>query len=191
MKKKLSQHAFVLIVLFSVMVSWPALAQQAEPEQTSTPLVPEKPSGGTVTNFTLKDMDGNTFNLKDHLGTKVILLNFWATWCIPCRQEFPHLEKLHRKYGQDGFLMLAIDRDDASTRSRVKPFIKSSRYTFKVLLDTDSQVINRFNPKVDLPYSVLIDKKGNVVYQHDGYQAGDELKLEELIKKHLAEEVVE
>jgi len=183
-----SLNSILIVTLFMVLTVFGpglVLAEETEgPEIKSEPPqnVRAKAAGGTIINFSLRELDGEMFNIRDVLGKKVILLNFWATWCIPCQQEFPHLEKLHQKYGTDDFLMLAINCDSPSTFSRVRPFIKRHNYTFKVLMDMGSQVVNQFNPKVTLPFSVLIDKNKKVVYQHDGYQSGDEKKLEELIK---------
>lgn len=144
---------------------------------------------GTVANFTLRDMEGKTFNLTDHLGQKIILINFWATWCIPCQQEFPHLEKLNKKYNADELLILAITVDNASSISRVKPFIKGRHYSFTVLLDTESQVINRFNPKIALPFTLIIDQHKSVVFQHEGYKTGDELEVEKVVTELLKKEI--
>lgn len=139
----------------------------------------------SVANFTLRDMNGKLFNLSSSLGKKVILINFWATYCIPCKQEFPHLEELHKKYKDDDFLLLAISTDKSSTISRVKPYIKKNKFTFTVLLDSDSQVVNRFNPKMALPYSVIIGKDGKVKFQNEGYKQGDEVAMEKLIQELL------
>lgn len=140
---------------------------------------------GTVTNFTLKDINSKTFHLDDYLGKKVIVMSFWATWCIPCQHEMPNLEKLHKKYKKDDLLVIALSIDKSNTLSRVKPYIKRHRYTFTVLLDKKSQVLNLFNPKVVVPFTIVVGMDKKVKYQHEGYQIGDEVELEKLVKKLL------
>ena len=141
-----------------------------------------------ATDFTLRDMDGKSVTLSDYKG-KVIIMSFWATWCGPCKAEMPHLQKLLDAKHSEGLEVFSIDTDDARTASMVKPFIKRKQFTFTVLMDQDSTVLGTFNPSKTLPYTVVLDRNQNISKIHSGFNPGDEVVLEELINKLLAEEV--
>ncbi len=135
--------------------------------------------------FALKDLDGRTIRLSDFRGTNVILLNFWATWCIPCIKELPHFQKFHDMYKDKGLVVLAVTVDGPQSLALVRPFLKRYQYTFPVLLDTESKVVALYNPRVVLPYSILIDRDGNIRQARQGYSPGDEKSMEEMIVKLL------
>jgi peroxiredoxin len=130
--------------------------------------------------FNLPDMNGKNYQLSENLGKGPILINFWATWCIPCREEMKKLKKIYQTYEKDGLQILSISIDDPKTVNKVKSFIKTNRYPFTVLLDTNNEVFQMYkgtNP----PLSILMDKTGSIVYDHTGYRKGDEKKMEEEI----------
>ncbi|MCP4804676.1 MAG: TlpA family protein disulfide reductase [Proteobacteria bacterium] len=129
--------------------------------------------------FTLRDLSKEEVTLSELEGN-VVLVNFWATWCVPCMVEMPYIEELYTTHKDDGFVVLAISADDARSSSKVKPTVKSKGWTFPVLLDTQTKVVAQYNPQKTLPYTVLIDEKGDIIWQHQGYTAGDE---EEMIHK--------
>jgi len=111
-------------------------------------------------NFTLSDLTGRTWTLKDLHG-KVVLVNFWATWCPPCRKEMPDLETLYERFAARGFVVLAISDEDAS---KVKPYIKGRDITYPVLLDPERKVAELF--QVDgVPKSFVYDRQGKLVAQ--------------------------
>ena len=126
--------------------------------------------------FSLRDINGKQVSLSDYAG-KVILVNFWATWCGPCQAEMPHLQKMYVDLEEQGFVVLSISADNARDASKVKPLIKRNRYTFPVLLDKDSTVLNQYNPESVLPYNVLIGKDGNIIWQKASYAPGEEVEL--------------
>ena len=138
-----------------------------------------------ATDFTLRDIDGKSFTLSELKG-KVVVLSFWATWCGPCKEEMPHLQKLYTQHAEEGLVIVSISADDARTASRVKPFIKSKGFTFPVLLDRESSVTGVYNPGKTLPWTVVIGRDFEVADTHAGYDPGDEVVLGELIKKLLA-----
>jgi peroxiredoxin len=138
--------------------------------------------------FALKDLQGDTVRLEDFIGKDVILINFWATWCVPCVKELPHFDGFHKKYGERGLTVLTITVDGPETVAKVKPFMERYGYTFPVLLDTESRVIALYNPRVILPYTVLIDRQGRIRHWHQGYSLGDEKTVEEELVALLGEE---
>ncbi len=142
-------------------------------------------AGEVASDFTLRDMDGAAVTLSSLKG-KVVILSFWATWCGPCKEEMPHLQKMLAEKKEDGLEILSISTDDARSASRVKPFIKKMGYDFTVLLDRESTVIGTYNPNKTLPYTVVIDRDGQVVRRHSGYNPGDEVELAAFIDGLLA-----
>ena len=111
-------------------------------------------------NFTLNDLEGKTWSLKDLQG-KVVLVNFWATWCPPCRKEMPDLENLYQRFAAQGFVVLAISDEDAG---KVKPFIEGRGITYPILLDPGRKVTELF--QVDgIPKSFVYDRQGTLVAQ--------------------------
>ena len=141
----------------------------------------------TAPDFALRDTANQEVRLSSLKG-KVVILNFWATWCGPCQGEMPHLETMYKKYKHQGLEVVAVSADDARSASRVKPMVKSKGYTFTVLLDKETEVVAQYNPRKELPYTVIIDQQGNVSYRHAGYTAGDELTLEAKVKELLGVE---
>jgi peroxiredoxin len=110
--------------------------------------------------FSLAALDGKTYDLAALRG-KVVLLNFWATWCRPCRREMPDMEKLYRRFSSKGLVVLAVSDE---TREKVEDFLKKQNYTFAVLLDPDRQVNKAFGIE-GIPNSFLYDRQGKLVAQ--------------------------
>lgn len=132
--------------------------------------------------FALSDLAGRHHRLMDYFPGHVVLINFWATWCVPCVKELPHLQGLQDRYCGQGLQVLAISIDGPDRSAVVASFIGRYGITLPVLLDTKSEVIPLFNPSLNLPYTVLLDRDGAVRYVHQGYSPGDERVLEERIK---------
>jgi peroxiredoxin len=110
--------------------------------------------------FTLTDLQGKAWTLKDLRG-KVVLVNFWATWCPPCRKEMPDLEALSKRFADQGFVVLAISDEEAD---KVKPFIAERAITYPILLDPDSKVHKEFQVE-GIPKSFVYDREGKLVAQ--------------------------
>ena len=164
--KKRFRKAFLFIFLIIFLGIIPARAQRA-------------------IDFTLKDLDGNPMKLSDYYNKNVILIDFWATWCVPCIKELPHFQKFYDRYKEKGLKIFSISVDGPETVALVKTFVKRYKYSFPVLLDTESKVVALYNPRVILPYTILIDREGNINYVHQGYSPGDENFLEQKINELL------
>ena len=141
--------------------------------------------GGRATDFTGRDIEGKTVRLSDYLGKRTILLDFCATWCQPCLTELHHLRRIYEKENQRGLTILAVSMDSSDTIAEVPAWARRNELTFPVILDEDSHIASIYNPKKSAPLTVLIDRSGNVVYVHEGYNSGDEVLLEEHIAKVL------
>ena len=133
--------------------------------------------------FTLRSVDGPNLRLTEQRG-RVVLVNFWATWCGPCRQEMPQLNRLYEKYRASGFVLLGVNVDD-DTRTAVGVAAKLG-LKFPVLLDTDKKVSQLYDMSA-MPATVLIDKDGRVRYLHRGYQSGVEDTYDKQIREMLKE----
>ena len=131
--------------------------------------------------FSLRDIDGKQVSLSDYLG-KVVLINFWATWCGPCKLEMPHLDQMDKEFEAQGFEVLSISTDDVRGASKVKPLIKRGGYGFTVLLDKETTVVGQYNPAKTLPYNVLIDREGRISKVYQGYNPGDEVGMNKDVK---------
>jgi peroxiredoxin len=133
--------------------------------------------------FTLRTMNGPNLRLQEQRG-RVVLVNFWATWCGPCRQEIPHLNRLYDKYRSSGFVLLGVNIDDDA---RVAAELATKlNVTFPVLLDTDKKVSRVYDMSA-MPATVVIDRDGRVRYIHRGYRDGFEAAYEKQIRDLLKE----
>lgn len=134
--------------------------------------------------FTLENLDGDLVELYKEVGDGPILLSFWATWCKPCLEELNEYKQIYSEYKDQGFKMYAISTDDENTVAKVKPLVKSKGYNFPVLLDTNSDVVRLYYAQ-SIPYSVILDKKGMIIYSHLGYMKGDEVKVKQIIASEI------
>jgi peroxiredoxin len=132
---------------------------------------------GRAADFALRDTAGRTVRLSDYHG-KVVLLNFWATWCVPCAAELPHLQRLYEQYREQGFIVLAISMDGPETSASVDSRARGYGLTFPVLLDEETRVVGVYNPKRTAPFTVMIGRDGAVARTREGYTAGDEIAVE-------------
>lgn len=140
-------------------------------------------TGRAAPDFTLRTLDGPNLRLQEQRG-RVVLLNFWATWCGPCRQEMPHLNRLYDKYRAAGFTLLGVNIDDDARNAAglsTKLGLK-----FPVLLDTDKKVSHLYD-LATMPSTVLIDRDGRVRFVHLGYKDGYESTYEKQIRELLKE----
>jgi cytochrome c biogenesis protein CcmG, thiol:disulfide interchange protein DsbE len=126
----------------------------------------------------LRDRSGNDIDLASLKG-KVVLIDFWASWCAPCKQEMPVLERLYQKYKKDGLVIVAVSVDKED--SNVSDFLKQVRVTFPIVHDRDHKVADRFKPP-RMPSSYIVDRKGVVRHVHGGFRPDDAAALEAEIK---------
>jgi len=160
----LKKHG-LLYLLFIVVLAVIAYRIQLSPNQ-KTALNEERPEvGHPAPDFTLRNLQGNLEGLGDHKN-KVIVLNFWATWCAPCLEEMPAFEKLYRKYRSQGLTVLAVSLDKGDN-SKVRDFVDTNNLTFPVLIDSDG-IAEKLYPSFTIPFTYVIDKEGRVAARVDG-----------------------
>lgn len=139
--------------------------------------------GASAPDFTLRTLNGPNMRLQEQRG-KVVLVNFWATWCGPCRQEMPHLNRISDKYKSAGLVMLGVNIDE-DVRKAAETATKL-QVSFPVLLDTDKKVSTLYNLNA-MPSTMVIDRSGRVRYVHKGYQSGYEALYDQQIRELLKE----
>jgi peroxiredoxin len=139
--------------------------------------------GGLAPDFTLRTLAGPNLRLQEQRG-QVVLVNFWATWCSPCRQEMPHLARLYDKYRASGFVLLGVNVDDDARRAA--ELAGKLGLKFPVSLDSEKKVSRLYDLSA-MPSTVLIDREGRVRYVHRGYRDGYEDTYDQQIRALLKE----
>ncbi len=168
----MARSLFPLVLLLSILLlSFSAFAEGSS-KTTSAP------------DFTLKDINGKQVKLSQVLESGPVLLDFWATWCVPCKQALPHLAKIHETYKDKGFTLLAISTDNTRSVGKVRPYARSQKWEFPVLLDTDNELLKRYRG-TSVPHTVLISQEGNIIKTWIGYHPGEEEEIESEIVKLL------
>ncbi len=132
--------------------------------------------------FTLGSLGGENISLSDYLGKKVVLVSFFATWCAPCIKEMGKLNVMQKELGERGFQVLSISVDEARDKAKVKALIKRMRYTPPVLLDTDSKVVNSYNPRKDMPWTMIIGMDKKIQHKKKGFTEGDEVTIRKWVE---------
>ena len=138
---------------------------------------------GVAPDFTLNSHSGNNLRLSEFRG-EVVMINFWASWCGPCRQEMPLLEELYTQYNPMGFTILGVNVEEDS--GKAKQLLKDIPVSFPVLFDTQSKVSKLYDV-VAMPSTILVDRDGNVRYLHHGYKPGYEEAYQEQVRALIRE----
>ncbi|MFC4698755.1 TlpA disulfide reductase family protein [Glaciecola siphonariae] len=134
--------------------------------------------------FTLRSKDSGNIRLAEQRGN-IVLLNFWASWCGPCREELPEMESIYQNYKDLGFEILAVNVDDDPSKADV--LLDDIEVSFPVLFDTQGEVSELYGVSA-MPTTVIIDRNGKQRLLHMGYRKGDEVKYEKAIKMLMREE---
>lgn len=133
--------------------------------------------------FTLKSHQGENLRLSEYRG-QVVLINFWASWCGPCRQEMPLLDALHDKYAPLGFTVLGINVDQDPVQARA--MLERIPVGFPVVFDSASTVSKLYDV-IAMPTTVIVDRNGDARYLHRGYKPGDEEQYQRHVRALLME----
>jgi thiol-disulfide isomerase/thioredoxin len=139
---------------------------------------------GAAPDFTLKsNQGGKNLRLEDYRG-QVVMLNFWASWCGPCRQEFPLMDEIYKKYEKLGFTILAVNVDENSDDAN--GFLEDVPVSFPVLYDNESRISELYSVDA-MPTTVMIDRDGNKRFLHRGYKPGYEVEYADQVKQLVRE----
>ena len=133
--------------------------------------------------FTLENLAGGNMRLEEYRG-QVVLINFWASWCGPCRQEMPILDRLHHRYVDTGFAVLGINVEGEADPAQ--EIVDRTNVTFPILIDDGQKVSEMYNLEA-MPSTVVVDRDGVVRYIHRGYKPGDEAKYVDVVKQLIRE----
>jgi peroxiredoxin len=150
---------------------------------TATTLASSGLAGQTAPDFVLKSSTGENLRLSEYRGD-VVMINFWATWCGPCRQEMPLLDDLYARYERVGFSLLGVNIDDDSRRAM--KMIEELGVKFPVLFDESKKVSKLYEVEA-MPVTILVDRNGTVRHVHHGYKPGYEDKYLTEIRSLLRE----
>ena len=146
-------------------------------------------SGDTkkLPNITITDLQGKPVSIQEAAGSdKITVLSFWATWCSPCKRELDAIQELYPEWIENyNMQLIAISIDNARMLAQVKPIIEEKGWDFRVLMDSKQELQHALEFQA-IPQTFVIDKGGNIIYQHEGYTPGDELELEKVIKEAAA-----
>ncbi len=138
---------------------------------------------GMAPDFTLKSRSGENLKLSEYRG-QVVMLNFWASWCGPCRKEMPLLEDLYRRYKDLGFTILAVNVEETSNDAL--EMLKEISVSFPVLFDNENKVSDTYGVEA-MPSTVLLNRDGKMRFVHLGYMPGYEQEYEQEIKRLIQE----
>lgn len=140
------------------------------------------PDGTTIdpTDFVFTDLQGDPMPLADALADGPVLVDFWATWCTPCKIAMPAYAALERAYADRGFQLWAVSWDDDRMAERIAPYMEKNDFTFPALRDPGRALGQRLGVRV-LPTTFLIAPDGSIVWQHTGFAQGDERELEKVL----------
>ena len=140
-------------------------------------------TSGPAPQFQLAARGGKTIDLAQYKG-QVVMINFWATWCGPCRQEMPLLESIYKKYNKMGFTLIGVNVEPDT--KPVESFLKETPVSFPIAFDTKSEVSKMYEVS-GMPSTVIVDRKGKVSVIHHGYKPGDENVYQDAIRKLVRE----
>ena len=139
----------------------------------------------TVPNVNVKTLDGQTVNLKDYAAKsgKTLIIDFWATWCSPCKKELDavadYYDEWQEKYNVE---LLAITIDNQRALPKVPGIVESKGWSYTIFAGNEEEMRNAFNFQT-IPQTLIADKDGNIIFEHNGYVPGDEEELEKVVAK--------
>ena len=147
-------------------------------------------SGSTITDLKVRLLNGSSTTLHQLSQDGPLLIDFWATWCLPCIKVMKYLNQYHEKYADDNFKVLMINTDTPRSLGKVRGYIKSKNYSFNVGMDPNKVLSKKLNGMI-MPTLILVDKGGIIKWRHQGYVAGEEIEIEKQIKQVLGNNINE
>lgn len=141
--------------------------------------------GQPAPDFALRSWEGENMRLSEHTG-EVVLINFWATWCGPCRQEMPRLDEIYGKYRRAGLVLFSVNLDEANNLDAAREMASTLRISYPVLFDARKEVSRAYDAGT-MPLTVLIDREGVVRYVSEGYKVGYETRYTDKLRELLNE----
>jgi cytochrome c biogenesis protein CcmG, thiol:disulfide interchange protein DsbE len=129
----------------------------------------------TIPDFTLPGIDGTPFRMGREIGKKILVIDFWASWCKPCKTLLKRLQEIKN---QDSEVeIIAITIDDASAQAMAANYIQGKRFNFITLFDAEGLVAKMLNPSLQIPFTLIVNRRGEIIYSHAGYVSGIEKEI--------------
>ena len=168
--KRIVIYAIVALCLLGLYIA----GRRAKPKAAA--------SGDAAPDFTVTDINGHKLSLSDYRG-KVVLLDFWATWCTPCREEIPHFVEMQEKYGPQGFQVVGISMDDDA--KPVREFYQKFKINYPVAVG-DDKLAQSFGGVLGLPVNLVLDRQGRIVKKYLGATEASEFdkQVADLLAQH-------
>ena len=135
----------------------------------------------TIPDLKIKLLDGKTTTIHALVEDGPLMIDFWATWCVPCKKVMKYLDQYHQEYEEQGFKVLMINQDTPRSLSKVKSYVIAQDYQFYVGLDPNKTIAKKLNGMV-MPTLILVDKGGKVKWRHQGFIPGEEVEINTQIK---------
>ena len=137
----------------------------------------------TLPEVTISDMNGTKVNIADYAkNNKITVISFWALWCAPCKKELNNIKDMYADWQSEyGMELIALSIDDVRNTAKVKSYVNGQAWDYIVLLDKNQDTKRAMNFQT-IPYTLLLDQNGEIVYSHSSYVEGDEFILEDEIK---------
>ena len=184
MSQRTVKFAVIGMTILSVMTGFLVLVRADAPATQPDPDDPVTLQGKPAPDFKATGLDGNPYSLAEFKGS-VLLIDFWATWCVPCRAELPHLQQLAADDASRGLKVITVN--GAEDKDQVQKFVTANNLTLPVLLDPDSTVNNLFKVQ-GYPETVLVGKDGNVIKVFTGYTDARPKEIETAIDAALSQQ---
>ena len=134
-----------------------------------------------IPDLDIKLLNGKTTTINQLLEDGPLLIDFWATWCKPCKKVMKHLDRYDTMYSDKGFKVLMINQDTPRSMGKVRSYIRSQKYQFLVGLDPNQKIAQKLNGMI-MPTLILINNNGQITWRHQGYMPGEEVEIERQIR---------
>ena len=138
-------------------------------------------SPNSIPNLKIRMLDGSKTTIHELVKDGPLMIDFWATWCVPCKKVMKFLNEYHQEFEEEKFKVLMINTDSPRSVSKVKSYVRSQDYKFFIGMDPNKSISKKLNGLV-MPTLILVDKGGEVVWRHQGYLPGEEVEIKSQIE---------
>jgi len=177
----------VVVLLLAGSGVGPRTAHAEESRDIVSELLPDAPPAPA---FKARTLEGKTVELAALLAKGPVVLDFWATWCKPCVQALPEIQRVYEKWTARGVTIVGISEDGPRNQSKVRPFASRYRLTYPLTLDEDGSLQAAYHVR-SLPTTFVIDRRGRIVHVEQGYRPGLETELDEALRAVFADSTTE
>jgi peroxiredoxin len=176
-----------LALLVAGLGEVPRAARAEEPRDVVSDLLPAAPKAPA---FKSRTLEGKSLELAALLAKGPVVLDFWATWCKPCLQALPEIQRVQDRWAARGVTMVGISEDGPRNLAKVRPFASRYKLTYPLIVDEDGSLQSAYQVR-SLPTTFVIDRRGRVVWVHQGYRPGMETMLDEALEAVFADSTTE